>query len=133
MKILYHHRTRSKDGQSVHIDEMIHALRMLGHEVVVVAPAGADTDAFGADAGVVAWLKRVMPQWGYELMELGYSIVAYRHLTRAVQQHRPDCLYERYNLFLHAGIWIKPDDAILFVQIAGPASETEILPQGGAA
>ena len=27
MKILYHHRTRSKDGQYVHIEEMIHALR----------------------------------------------------------------------------------------------------------
>ena len=38
MKILYHHRTASKDGQAVHIEEMIEALRALGHEVRVVAP-----------------------------------------------------------------------------------------------
>ena len=30
MKILYHHRTRSRDGQSVHIDEMIAALKQQG-------------------------------------------------------------------------------------------------------
>ena len=38
MKILYHHRTRSKDGQFVHIEEMIEALRGLGHEGIVAAP-----------------------------------------------------------------------------------------------
>ena len=27
MKILYHHRTASKDGQAVHIEELIAALR----------------------------------------------------------------------------------------------------------
>ena len=107
MKILYHHRTRSKDGQYVHIEEMIKALRQLGHEVIVVAPPSAETESFGSDAGMVAWLKRSLPQFVYEIMELAYSLVAYRRLARAVRLHRPDCLYERYNLFLPAGIWIK--------------------------
>lgn len=107
MKILYHHRTRSKDGQSVHIDEMIGALRGLGHEVIVVAPPSAETESFGSDAGLVAWLKRFMPKFSYELMELAYSVIAYRRLAKAVEQHKPDCLYERYNLFLPAGIWLK--------------------------
>jgi len=107
MKILYHHRTRSKDGQYVHIEEMIRALRQLGHEVIVVAPPSAETEDFGSDAGMVAWLKRSIPQWMYELMELSYSLVAYRRLVRAVREHQPDCLYERYNLFLPAGIWLK--------------------------
>jgi hypothetical protein len=49
MKILYHHRTASKDGQAVHIEEMIDALRALGHQVRVVAPR-ADEDA-GEAAG----------------------------------------------------------------------------------
>jgi hypothetical protein len=31
VKILYHHRIRSKDGQFVHIEELVHALRELGH------------------------------------------------------------------------------------------------------
>ena len=107
MKILYHHRTRSKDGQYVHIEEMIGALRELGHEVVIVAPAGAEDEAFGADAGFVASLKRYLPKFIYELAELSYSVVAYRQLAAAVRAHQPDCLYERYNLFLPAGIWIK--------------------------
>lgn len=106
MKILYHHRTRSKDGQYVHIEEMINALRAQGHEIVVVAPPSAETEDFGSDAGLVAKLKRYLPKWFYELMELGYSLVAYRRLAAAVRQHRPDCLYERYNLFLPAGIWL---------------------------
>lgn len=107
MKILYHHRTRSKDGQYVHIEEMIRALRQLGHEVIVVAPPSAETESFGSDAGMVAWLKRSLPQFVYEIMELAYSLVAYRRLARAVREHQPDCLYERYNLFLPAGIWLK--------------------------
>jgi glycosyltransferase involved in cell wall biosynthesis len=107
VKILYHHRTRSKDGQYVHIDEMITALREQGHEVIIVAPPSAEKEEFGSDAGLIAWLKRHLPKWFYELMELAYSLVAYRRLDKAVKQHRPDCLYERYNLFLPAGIWIK--------------------------
>lgn len=107
MKILYHHRTRSKDGQYVHIEEMIDALRKQGHEVIIVAPPSAESEAFGSDAGLVAWLKRHLPKWFYELMEMAYSLVAYRRLDKAVRMHRPDCLYERYNLFLPAGIWLK--------------------------
>ena len=106
MRILYHHRTRSKDGQYVHIEEMINALRGLGHEVIIVAPPSAETESFGADAGMVAVLKRWLPKWFYELMELAYSLVAYHRLAKAVREHKPDCLYERYNLFLPAGIWL---------------------------
>jgi glycosyltransferase involved in cell wall biosynthesis len=106
VRILYHHRTRSKDGQYVHIEEMINALRGLGHEVIIVAPPSAETESFGSDAGLVAVLKRTLPKWFYELMELGYSLVAYRRLAKAVRTHRPDCLYERYNLFLPAGVWL---------------------------
>ena len=107
MKILYHHRTRSKDGQYVHIEEMISALREQGHEVIVVAPSTADKEEFGADAGIVKLLKRHLPKFCYELMELAYNVLAYRRLAKAVKKHKPDCLYERYNLFLPAGIWIK--------------------------
>jgi glycosyltransferase involved in cell wall biosynthesis len=105
VRILYHHRTRSKDGQYVHIEEMIHALREQGHEVIIVAPPSAESEDFGADAGAVALLKRYLPKWFYELMELGYSLVAYRRLVKAIREHKPDCVYERYNLFLPAGVW----------------------------
>jgi len=105
VRILYHHRTRSKDGQFVHIEEMIHALRAQGHEVIIAAPPSIENEEFGADAGAVALLKRWLPKWFYEIAELGYSLVAYRRLAKAIRAHQPDCIYERYNLFLPAGVW----------------------------
>ena len=107
MKILYHHRTRSKDGQYVHIEEMIEALRALGHEVIIVAPSATENADFGSDGGFIARLKQHLPQFIYELMELAYALLAYLRLARAVREHQPDCLYERYNLFQPAGVWIK--------------------------
>lgn len=107
MKILYHHRIRSKDGQYVHIEEMINALKALGHEIVLVAPTAMEKEEFGADAGMVAWMKQHLPRMLYELLEFSYAVLAYLRLRRAVREHRPDCLYERYNLFLPAGVWLK--------------------------
>jgi glycosyltransferase involved in cell wall biosynthesis len=107
MRILYHHRIMSKDGQYVHVEEMVHALRELGHEVRIVGPAAVEKGDFGADAGIVALLKRVMPKVVYELLELGYSLRDYPRLRRAARDFRPDALYERYNLFFLSGVWLK--------------------------
>ena len=114
MKILYHHRTASKDGQAVHIDEMIHALREQGHEVRVVAP-GLDADPaapgakgeMGAETNCVNGLRARLPKAVYELLELGYSLVAYRRLAAAAREFRPDVIYERYNLYLLSGLMLK--------------------------
>lgn len=103
MKILYHHRTASKDGQAVHIEELIYSLRKRGHEVRVVAPAVAADDGMGAETGWVHRLKAILPKALYELLEMGYSAVAYRRLAQAAQGWSPDVIYERYNLFLLAG------------------------------
>lgn len=124
MKILYHHRTRSKDGQYVHISELIKALRKLGHEVMVVAPAASERAKFGADAGAVALLKRHVPRFAYELMEFGYSLVAYQRLRQAVRKFRPDCLYERYNLLMPAGVWIKKNFGLpMLLEVNAPLYE----------
>ena len=124
MKILYHHRTRSKDGQYVHIEEMILALRKLGHEVIVVAPAAMEHAKFGDDAGMVAVMKRLCPGFVYEMLEFAYSMVAYMRLRRAVIAHQPDCLYERYNLFLPAGVWIKRNFGLpLLLEVNAPVFE----------
>ena len=107
MKILYHHRIGSKDGQYVHIEELTRALKRLGHEVVFAGPAAVERERFGYDAGPIAQLKRWVPRAVYELMEYLYSIVDFRRLYAAALRHRPDCLYERYNLFLPSGVWLK--------------------------
>jgi glycosyltransferase involved in cell wall biosynthesis len=107
MKILYHHRIRSKDGQFVHIEELTRALAAAGHEIIMVGPGAVERETFGADAGGVAWLKRYLPRAFYELLELGYAVVDYVRLARAARRHRPDVVYERYNLYLPSGIWVK--------------------------
>ena len=107
MKILYHHRVGSKDGQAVHIEEIVAALREAGHEVVVVSPASTQSAAFGADSGFIATLKQRLPGALYEFLELGYGLLAFLRLWRLYRRERPDVLYERYNLYLLAGVWLK--------------------------
>ncbi len=107
MRILYHHRVASKDGQMVHIEEIVRALRELGHEVAVIGPPATERVSFGADAGTVAALKRSLPAAVYEWLELAYSALAFFRLWRAYRRLRPDVLYERYNLFMLAGAWLK--------------------------
>lgn len=103
MKILYHHRIGSKDGQYVHIEEMVEAFRADGHEVRVVGPEGFDQREFGGESGLVARLKAGIPGSVYELLEFGYNALDYSRLARAMREFRPDVIYERYNLSLLSG------------------------------
>ena len=74
MKILYHHRIASKDGQFVHLEELSNALISQGHELRFVGPEIVESDDFGSEGGIVPFLKKYMPQVIYEILELGYSI-----------------------------------------------------------
>ncbi len=76
MRILYHHRTASKDGQAVHIEEMIEALRAQGHQVRMVAPGAGEvaSASVGQMGGDVSWVHRL-------------------------KAHLPKAIDERYNLF----------------------------------
>ncbi|MBK1693204.1 glycosyltransferase WbuB [Chromatium weissei] len=133
MKILYHHRTASRDGQAVHIDEMIDALRQFGHEVIVVAPSSDAAPNFGGSIGWVDHIRARLPKTLYELLELGYSLLAYRQLARAIRTHSPDLIYERYNLFLLAGIWAQRRFHLpLILEVNAPLAE-ERMNHGGLA
>jgi glycosyltransferase involved in cell wall biosynthesis len=131
MKILYHHRTASKDGQAVHIEELITALREQGHEVRVVAPGAPEDEAkadkpgeMGGEVGWVAKLRAALPKSIYELLELGYSLVAYRRLARAAAEFKPDVIYERYNLFLLAGLMLKRRTGLpLLLEVNAPLAQ----------
>jgi glycosyltransferase involved in cell wall biosynthesis len=105
MKILYHHRIASKDGQYVHVEEIINALTKQGHDIHIVAPQVAENSEFGSDGGWVDSLKSKLPQFIYELLEFGYAFYAFLKLALAIIKFKPDVIYERYNLFLPAGIW----------------------------
>lgn len=136
MKILYHHRTASKDGQAVHIEEMISALVGQGHTVRVVAPGIGDDQTvegrMGAVAGWVHRLKAALPKAVYELLELAYSLIAYRRLAAAVRDFKPDVVYERYNLYLIAGTLIKRRFGIpLLLEVNSPLVYERTRHSGG--
>lgn len=124
MKILYHHRTASKDGQAVHIEELIGSLRALGHQVRVVAPAASGGDDMGAEVGWVQRLRALLPKAIYELLELAYSIVAYHRLSQAAREFEPDAIYERYNLYLFSGLLLKRRTGLpLLLEVNAPLAQ----------
>jgi hypothetical protein len=71
MKILYHHRIASKDGQFVHIEELTHSLKKRGHELIIVGPAVVESDQFGGEGGLVAKLKRYLPKFVIDWSNFG--------------------------------------------------------------
>jgi glycosyltransferase involved in cell wall biosynthesis len=109
LRILYHNRIAASDGMQVHVNEIVTALRKQGHVVRVVGPGAVDGNAQAAgEAGALErlaeTLRRLLPPAAYELAELAYNIPAYLRLAREVKQFKPDVIYERYNLFLLAGL-----------------------------
>jgi glycosyltransferase involved in cell wall biosynthesis len=110
LRILYHHRTAALDGMSVHIEQLVSALRARGHDVRVVGPGSASHEAARRGKGLeklADGLRAVLPAAIFELLELAYNIPAYRRLAREAAAFRPDVLYERNNLFLLAGLRLK--------------------------
>lgn len=124
MRILYSHRIQSRDGQSVHVEELIGALRDAGHEVEVVGPAFYAEAGFGGESGLVSALRRHLPATAAEMAELGYNILPYRALTKAIARFRPDVIYERYNLYYLAGMMAARRAGLPFlVEVNAPLAE----------
>ena len=121
MKILYHHRLGSKDGQMVHVEEIVRAFTDLGHQVVIAGPPATERANFGEGVGSIATLKKIVPARLYELLELAYGFVAFWRLWRVYRRERPDALYERYNLFLLAGVWLRRLTGVpMLLEVNGP-------------
>ncbi len=107
MRILYHHRIKSKDGQFVHIEEIVAQLKALGHEVCMVGPVSESSDGFGSESKSLGVIRKVLPRFVYELLEFGYSVFDLMKLALAIRRFRPDVIYERFNLLTPSGIWAK--------------------------
>ncbi len=104
MKILYHHRIASKDGQYVHVEELTNAFLEQGHELYFIAPQVNENAEFGGDGGFVSKLKKALPHALYEIIELAYSMWVFIKLAVAIIKFKPDVIYERYNLYQPAGV-----------------------------
>jgi glycosyltransferase involved in cell wall biosynthesis len=124
MKILYSHRIGSRDGQGIHLDAMVAALRAAGHEVRVVGPASFDRTDLGGDSRAVGLLREKLPAFVGELAELAYILPATLRLSRAAAEFRPDVIYERANLFHLAGTLVAARRRLpLLLEVNAPLAE----------
>ena len=107
----------------MHIRELVAAFERLGHEIIFVGPSIRPSD-LGEENRVLAFIRRILPQFAQEILELIYGVRVYFKLLAAYKKHQPDFLYERYNLFLPAGTWLKKKTGIpYFVEVNAPLSE----------
>jgi glycosyltransferase involved in cell wall biosynthesis len=124
LRILYSHRIVSRDGQGVHLDAMVAALRGAGHEVRVVGPVAYDRVGPGGESRTLNWLRRGLPPVLMEAAELAYNVLAYGRLARAAAQFHPDVIYERYNLYHLAGALLARRRKLPFlVEVNAPLAE----------
>lgn len=118
---------------SVHIEELVAALRAQGHEVLVVGPTSAEGNQAGKLESLLDRVRQVLPGAVFELLEFAYNIPAYLKLRRAYRSFKPDFLYERYNLYLRAGLWLKRRYKVpMILEVNSPLAQ-ERIKQGGLA
>ncbi len=127
MRILYSHRTKSADGQLVHISAITNALQKLGHDVMISGPEGfglakaIKPKRMNGETNKKPLMKNITFGIFYELAELLYSVPAYIQLAKAASTHQPDFIYERYNLFFLSGVWLKKKLGIpLLLEVNAP-------------
>ncbi|HJS88261.1 MAG TPA: glycosyltransferase family 4 protein [Acetobacteraceae bacterium] len=124
MRVLYSHRIQSRDGQSVHLEELVAALRRAGHTVLVIGPGMYESGAFGGENRLVRLVRRYLPGFVGELGEIAYNVPAYLRLARAARSFEPDVIYERYNLFYVAGALLARRRRVPFyVEVNAPLAE----------
>ena len=102
MKILYHHRTQGEEPESVHIANIVAALRHAGHEVTIVGPHPVSRHTSGPT--LTGRIKRRLPRFAVELAQLVYNIKSLLQLAPVLRRMRPDFIYERYGIYNIAGL-----------------------------
>ena len=124
MRILYSHRTKSSDGQAVHIRSLTEALLRRGHDLAIVGPAEARPGDRPLDAVAGMGLRRFLPPAVHEAAELAYSVPAYWRLASRANAFAPAVLYERYNLYFHSGVRLARQRKLPFLlEVNAPLAE----------
>ena len=118
---------------AIHIEELISAFREEGHDVIIVAPTSEGSMSGFRLGSIVNGIRQLLPRVFSELLEVYYDRVAFRRLEKAYLAHKPDILYERYNLFLSAGEKLKNRYGIPFVLEVNAPLAQERAAHGGLA
>ena len=124
-RVLYHHRIRADDGQAVHVRELIGALRGLGHRVDECALVPKTQNGAGAPAADDGgrWRKLQLPRRLVELAEVLYNAKGRAMLRQMAAAARPDFVYERHALHLHAGLDVARELGVpLLLEVNSPMS-----------
>ena len=116
LHILYHHRTQGRGAEGVHITSIVRSMETMGHKVTVLSPPGIDPMSTAGNApvdksnvktsGINSFWKFVsknLPNFMFELAEIGYNIPASRRLEKELSANRYDMIYERYAFYMFAG------------------------------
>lgn len=121
MNIIFHHRTRGLGAEGVHITGIFDAFKELDHNPTMLSFPGANPDIDAADSPSKAQIKssgfnplkkaanftRKLPQALFELCEIGYNLIAIPRLARTAKEQACDLVYERYSMFMLAGVILK--------------------------
>ncbi|MGD8421839.1 MAG: glycosyltransferase, partial [Gammaproteobacteria bacterium] len=116
LDILYHHRTQGRGAEGVHIVSIVEALEALGHRVTLLSPPGIEPLKTAGNApvdksevrtsglnSIWKFVSRNLPNFIFELVEIGYNLPAYFRLERELGRNHYDLVYERYAFYLVAG------------------------------
>ncbi|MHC4944592.1 MAG: glycosyltransferase family 4 protein [Planctomycetota bacterium] len=124
MKILYHHRTKSRDGQYIHIQALIQAFRRAGHEVRELGLASRPSASLTHESRFWNRFVDLLPRCIMELLEYFYSLPAALWLWTKIRSDRPDLIYERYALGNFAGVLAARWSGIpIFLEVNSPMAE----------
>jgi glycosyltransferase involved in cell wall biosynthesis len=125
MNILFHHRTRGKGAEGVHIRGVTKGLRDLGHCVSILSLPGAEPESEAplthepsqvtkqtakldkkeSLLSNLANLTKYTPEFVFELIEIAFNLLSIFRLKKAVKETKAELIYERYSLFLFASVW----------------------------
>lgn len=115
MNILYHHRTRARGAEGLHIREIANAFSLLGNNVTIVSPPGVAVNekkkSNSTYFGFVffSWMSRIIclytPQIIFVVFELLYNFYAVVIIPWKIVRLRISGIYERMAFFCWAGVF----------------------------
>ena len=120
VNILFHHRTRGRGAEGVHIRGVVKGLRQLNNHVDILSLPGAEPEAEEAKAteekisptptkkssfSILSDLTKHVPEFVFELFELAFNLIAVIRLRKTVKEKNITLIYERYSLFMFASVW----------------------------
>lgn len=120
VNILFHHRTRGRGAEGVHIRGVVKGLRQLNNHVDILSLPGAEPEAEEVRAtnekvnqtptkkssfSILSDLTKHVPEFVFELFELAFNLIAVIRLRKTVKEKNITLVYERYSLFMFASVW----------------------------